>query len=182
MDSIGHSCSSTISLIQCTLWKMCASHCYVTSWGRRIQTHLERTWLHLTQRSFIGHLNLMPKARWCIKLLLPLYKKKSTRYILRHFKIHKDFGATLHNSFNKEDYFLGLKSHDFCNILCYHLPFNIKGLMTQGVRESIYKLAWIICWICSKDVNRNKFAIMEKKMPLDGFPSNAISHIILWNP
>jgi hypothetical protein len=23
---------------------------------------------------------------------------------------------------------------------------------------------------------------MEKEMPLDSFPSNAISHIILWNP
>ncbi len=152
---------------------MCASHCYATSWGRRIQRHLKWTWLHLTQRSLVGHLNPMPKARWCIKLLLPLYKKKKEKNAqdtfldtLKSIKTSIGFGATLHNSFNKEDYFLGLNSHDFYNIFCYHLHFSIWGLITQGVKESIYKLAWIICWICSKDVNKKKFAIVEKEMPL----------------
>jgi hypothetical protein len=36
--------------------------------------------------------------------------------------------------------------------------------MTQGVMESIYRLARTIRWICSKDVNKRKFAIMEKEM------------------
>jgi hypothetical protein len=74
----------------------------------------------------------MPKARWCIKLLLPLYKKKKEKNAqdtfldtLKSIKTSIGFGATLHNSFNKEDYFLGLNSHDFYNIFCYHLHFSI---------------------------------------------------------
>ncbi len=32
-------------------------------------------------RSFVGHFNPMPKARWCIKLLLPLYKNKKHKIL-----------------------------------------------------------------------------------------------------
>jgi hypothetical protein len=56
-----------------------------------------------------------------------LQKKECKMFLntLKSIKTPTGFGATLHNSFNKEDYFSGLKSHDFYNILHYHLPLSI---------------------------------------------------------
>jgi len=60
------------------------------------------------------------------------------------------FGANLYNAFTGKDKVSGLKSHDFYNILCFHIPIAIRGLTTPSVREAIYKLSRLVRWIFTK--------------------------------
>jgi len=77
------------------------------------------------------------------------------------------FGVVLANAFTKKDTFLGLKSHDFFNILCYQLPLAIHGLLSSevgvGVSEAIVHLSRFMRYICLREISPRMMANLEKK-------------------
>jgi len=63
------------------------------------------------------------------------------------------FGATLKNSLSRKDRFSSLKSHDYINLICFMLPIAIRGFITEGVHQAMFRLARFFCWVCSKNVD-----------------------------
>jgi len=36
--------------------------------------------------------------------------------------------------------FSSLKSHDYSNLICFMLPIAIRGFVTEGVRQAVFKI------------------------------------------
>jgi hypothetical protein len=80
-----------------------------------------------------------------------------------HQNTYKFWGKPL-QCFTGKDKVSGLKSHDFSNILRFHIPIAIRGLTTPSVREAIYKLSRLIRWISTKSINTNEIEVMKDKL------------------
>jgi hypothetical protein len=45
---------------------------------------------------------------------------------------------------------VGLKTHDWHNILCDLLPIAIRGTLHEGLRETMYRLSQFFKKVCAK--------------------------------
>jgi len=101
------------------------------------------------------------------------------------------FGATLKNSLSQMDRFSSLKSHDYSNLICFMLPIAIHGFVIKGVCQTVFRLARLFHWVCSKnvdvrdlDIMRIKFTIvmslLEMQLPTSFFDSqiHLISNLV----
>ena len=52
----------------------------------------------------------------------------------------------------KDNKLSGMKSHDYHILLQYILPIAIRGTLTPGLRDSVYRLASFFRWLCSKSI------------------------------
>jgi hypothetical protein len=99
------------------------------------------------------------------------------------------FGATLKNTLSQKDKFSSLKSHDYSNLIRFMLPIAIRGFVTEGVRQVVFKLARLFRWVCSKNVDVRDLDLMriesaivmsllEMQLPTSFFDSQSISSLI----
>ena len=58
---------------------------------------------------------------------------------------------------------LGLKTHDWHNILHDFLPIAIRGTLTPGIRETIYRLSRFCRKVCSKEVKAVEVPQLEEE-------------------
>jgi hypothetical protein len=73
------------------------------------------------------------------------------------------FGALLGNAFTKDNKFAGLKSHDFYNIIRFHLPLAIRGLVSPQVQESVFRLSRYMRYVCMKNISALLIEKLEKE-------------------
>jgi hypothetical protein len=71
------------------------------------------------------------------------------------------FGAALKNSLSRKDRFSSLKSHDYSILICFMLPIAIRGFVTEGVCQAMFRLARLFCWVCSKNVDVRDLDLMR---------------------
>jgi hypothetical protein len=101
------------------------------------------------------------------------------------------FGASLKNSLSQKDRFSSLKSHDYSNLICFMLPIAIRGFVTEGVCQAVFRLARLFRWVCSKNVDVRDLDLMkiesaivmsllEMQLPTSFFDSqiHLISHLV----
>ena len=93
--------------------------------------------------------------------IIPQEKRKIFIGRIKNIRTPTGFGANLNNAFTRNDRVSRLKSHDFYNILRFHIPIAIRGLTTPSVREAIYRLSRLIRWISTKIINTNEFEVMR---------------------
>ena len=60
-------------------------------------------------------------------------------------------------------YFFGLKSHDFYNILRYHLSISISGLLTPIVEHLIFRLSRYIRLIYMHKISQELIMKLKKE-------------------
>jgi hypothetical protein len=98
------------------------------------------------------------------------------------------FGATIKNSLSRKDIFSSLKSYDYSNLIHFMLPIAIRGFVTKGVHQAMFKLARLFCWVCSKNVDLDFMKIkstivmnlLEMQLPTSFFDNqiHLIFHLI----
>jgi hypothetical protein len=71
------------------------------------------------------------------------------------------FGASLKSSLSRKDRFSSLKSHDYSNLICFMLPIAIRGFVTEGVCQAVFRLARFFRWVCSKNVDVRDLDLMK---------------------
>jgi hypothetical protein len=86
--------------------------------------------------SKLHHFSLLGSCKSCEKFIN-----------IKNIRTPTGFGANLYNVFTGNDKVSGLKSHDFYNILRFHIPIVIRGLTTSSVREANYRLSWLVRWM-----------------------------------
>lgn len=78
-------------------------------------------------------------------------------------KTPTSFGAYLNNVFTKNTY-KGLKSHDFYNILRFHILIAIQCMFDPNFSETICRLSRLIRWLLNKciieDMKQESYVVM----------------------
>jgi hypothetical protein len=64
------------------------------------------------------------------------------------------------NNLSRKDKFSSLKSHDYSNLIRFMLPIAIRGFVTKGVCQAMFKLVRLFCWVCSKNVDVRDLDLM----------------------
>jgi hypothetical protein len=62
-------------------------------------------------------------------------------------------GVALKNSLSQKDKFSSLKSCDYNNLIHFMLPIAIRGFVTKGVPQVVFKLTRLFHWVCFKNVD-----------------------------
>jgi hypothetical protein len=73
------------------------------------------------------------------------------------------FRAVLGNAFTKDNKFFGLRSHGFYNIICFHLPLAIRGLVSPQVQELVFRLSRYMRYVCMKNISAESIEKLEKE-------------------
>ena len=71
------------------------------------------------------------------------------------------YGSSFSSKFSDQK-IVGMKTHDYHNLLHDLLPIAIRGTLTKEIRDIVYRLGSLFKWICSKEIN--KAEIMDKKV------------------
>jgi hypothetical protein len=88
-------------------------------------------------------------------------KKKIHR--IKKIKAPTGFGAHLDNAFTEKDTYKGLKSHDFHNILQFHIPIAIQGMFDLNFSETICRLSRLIRWLSKKCIHKEEIESMKQE-------------------
>ena len=87
----------------------------------------------------------------------------------------------LKGAFTHDNRLSGLKTHDWHKMLQYILPITIKGCLTPEIRQVIYKISRLVCWISQKEIlhesiEENLINAIEAMCLLEkNFPSSAMT-------
>ena len=57
----------------------------------------------------------------------------------------------------------GMKTHDYHNLLHHILPIAVRGTLTAGIRDLVYKLGALFHWLYSKEISKSKIKGMEEE-------------------
>ena len=101
---------------------------------------------------------------------------------IKKIRTPSGFGSFLENAFNDNDRYSGLKSHDFYNMLRFHIPIAIQGMFHSGFMETISRLCRLVRWISQKTIIKDEIeamkhesyvvmALLQMQMPTSFFDS-----------
>ena len=82
---------------------------------------------------------------------------------IKKIKTPTGFGAHLDNAFTEKDTYKGLKSHDFYNILRFHIPVAIQGMFDSNFSETICRLSRLIRWLSQKCIHKEEIESMKQE-------------------
>ena len=82
---------------------------------------------------------------------------------IKKIKTPTSFGAHLDNAFTEKDTYKGLKSHDFYNILRFHIPIGIQGIFDSNFSETICRLSRLIRWLSKKNIHKEEIESMKQE-------------------
>ena len=71
------------------------------------------------------------------------------------------YGSSFSSKFSDRK-IVGMKTHDYHNLLHGLLPLAIRGTLTKEIHDIIYRLGSLFKWICSKEIR--KIEIMDRKV------------------
>ena len=98
-----------------------------------------------------------------MKSCLALYKLENKEQVKEFFlrikkiKTPTGFGAHLDNEYTeKKKTYKELKSHDFYNILRFHIPIAIQGMFNSNFSEIICRLSTLIRWLSKKCIHKEE--------------------------
>lgn len=72
--------------------------------------------------------------------------------LITSIKTPTGYGSNFYNKFNKRK-IIGMKTHDYHNLLHHILPIVVRGTLTEGIRDIVYRLGKIFRWLCQKEIN-----------------------------
>jgi len=90
---------------------------------------------------------------WSYSLIIPKVDLNVFFHTMQSLRTLTKFGAAFKNTLSQKDRFSSLKSHDYNNLICFVLPIAIRGFVTKGVCQAVFKLARFFHWVCSKNVD-----------------------------
>ena len=82
---------------------------------------------------------------------------------IKNIKTPTGFGAHLDNAFTEKDTYKGLKSHDFYNILRFHIPIAIQGMFDPNFSETICRLSRLVRWLSKKCIMKEEIEDMKQE-------------------
>lgn len=75
---------------------------------------------------------------------------KSVLEVMKGIRAPTNYGSSLSYKIGEKT-MVGLKTHDWHNILHDILPIAIRGTLTPGIRETVYRLSWYFKKVCAKE-------------------------------
>jgi hypothetical protein len=70
---------------------------------------------------------------------------------LKHVRAPSSYGSSLAYKIGNKK-ITGFKSHDWHNVLHDLLPIAIRGTLTEGIRETVYRLSSLFKKLCAKEI------------------------------
>jgi hypothetical protein len=82
--------------------------------------------------------------------------------VLKHVRAPTNYGSSLAYKIGDRK-MSGLKTHDWHNILYDLLPVAIRGTLTEGIRETVYRLSRFFKKLCAKQIRVDDIPRLEEE-------------------
>jgi hypothetical protein len=74
--------------------------------------------------------------------------------IIKKVRTPTGYGSSYLYKFSKKRQIVGMKTHDYHNLLHDVLPIAIRGTLNSDIRSIIYRLGELFRWLCGKEINK----------------------------
>lgn len=85
---------------------------------------------------------------------------RSVTEIIASIRTPTNYGASMAHKF-KDDKIVGMKTHDWHNVLHDFLPIAIRGTLTPEIRMVVYKLSHFFKNLCAKEIREEDLLDLE---------------------
>lgn len=72
--------------------------------------------------------------------------------IISSIRAPTGYGSSFSTKFSTDRKVVGMKSHDYHNLLQDILPIVVRGTLTKEIRDVVYRLSSLFRWMSSKDI------------------------------
>lgn len=87
---------------------------------------------------------------------------KNVVEVLQNIRTPSGFGSSFRYNFNDKK-IVGMKTHDYHNLLQYLLVVAVRGTLTKSICDMIFRLGRLFRWICSKTILKSEISAMAEE-------------------
>jgi hypothetical protein len=76
--------------------------------------------------------------------------------IIKKIRTPTGYGSSFLYKFSEKRQIVGMKTHDYHNLLHDILPIAIRGTLDKDIRSIVYRLGELFRWLCAKEINKSE--------------------------